>query len=51
MKFNKITLGIIACTLGVSIYSYHLYAGKNPQLVTDTVVQQKQHLQKRKMAE
>ncbi|WP_284086143.1 hypothetical protein [Acinetobacter pittii] len=41
MKFNKITLGVIACTLGASIYSYHLYAGKNPQLVTDTVVQQK----------
>lgn len=41
MKFNKITLGIIACTLGASIYSYHLYAGKNPQLATDTVVQQK----------
>jgi hypothetical protein len=41
MKFNKITLGIIACTLGASIYSYHLYAGKNPQLVTDTVAQQK----------
>ncbi|MCU4638321.1 MULTISPECIES: hypothetical protein [Acinetobacter] len=41
MKFNKLTLGIIACTLGASIYSYHLYAGKNPQLATDTVVQQK----------
>lgn len=41
MKFNKITLGIIACTLGASIYSYHLYAGKNPQLGTDTVAQQK----------
>ncbi|HHP8190641.1 TPA: hypothetical protein ACSIS1_002799 [Acinetobacter baumannii] len=41
MKFNKITLGIIACTLGASIYSYHLYAGKNPQLAIDTVVQQK----------
>jgi hypothetical protein len=41
MKFNKITLGVIACTLGASIYSYHLYAGKNPQLVTDTVAQQK----------
>ncbi|GLG82592.1 hypothetical protein [Acinetobacter calcoaceticus] len=41
MKINTITLGIIACTLGASIYSYHLYAGKNPQLATDTVVQQK----------
>ena len=41
MKINKITLGLIACTLGASIYSYHLYAGKNPQLATDTVVQQK----------
>ncbi|MEQ1343158.1 hypothetical protein [Acinetobacter seifertii] len=41
MKINKITLGILACTLGASIYSYHLYAGKNSQLVTDTVAQQK----------
>ncbi|MEI1744996.1 hypothetical protein V8P95_11115 [Acinetobacter baumannii] len=41
MKFNKITLGIIACILGASIYSYHLYAGKNPQLITDTAAQQK----------
>jgi len=41
MKINKITLGLIACTLGASIYSYHLYAGKNPQLGTDTVAQQK----------
>lgn len=41
MKFNKITLSIISCTLGASIYSYHLYAGKNPQLTTETVVQQK----------
>lgn len=31
MKFNKLTLGIIACTLGTSIYTYQLYAGKSPQ--------------------
>lgn len=41
MKLNKITLGIIACTLGASIYSYHLYAGKSLQLATDIVTQQK----------
>ena len=41
MKFNKITLGIITCTLGTFIYSYHLYASNNLQPATDTVFQQK----------
>jgi len=41
VKFNKITLGIITCTLGTFIYSYHLYASNNLQLATDTVFQQK----------
>lgn len=39
MKFNKITLGIVACTLGVSIYTYQLYAGKSPQAATDVITQ------------
>lgn len=39
MKFNKITLGIVACTLGVSIYTYQLYAGKSPQAATGVVTQ------------
>ncbi|KYQ84541.1 hypothetical protein AWW72_07760 [Acinetobacter sp. NRRL B-65365] len=37
MKFNKITLSIVACTLGVSIYTYQLYAGKSPQAATGVV--------------
>jgi len=39
MKFNKITLGIVACTLGISIYTYQLYAGKSPQAATGVVTQ------------
>lgn len=37
MKFNKLTLGIIACTLGTSIYAYQLYAGKSPQAAMEVV--------------
>ncbi|MGQ1276549.1 hypothetical protein ACT4Z4_14635 [Acinetobacter baumannii] len=37
MKFNKLTLGIIACTLGTSIYTYQLYAGKSPQAAMEVV--------------
>lgn len=41
MKSNKIALGISTCILGLSIYSYHLYAGTNLQPDTDTVFQKK----------
>lgn len=37
MKFNKLTLGIIACTLGTSIYTYQLYAGQSPQAAMEVV--------------
>jgi len=37
MKLNKLTLGIIACTLGTSIYTYQLYAGKSPQAAMEVV--------------
>lgn len=37
MKFNKLTLGVIACTLGTSIYTYQLYAGKSPQAAMEVV--------------
>ncbi|WP_202724370.1 hypothetical protein [Acinetobacter pittii] len=37
MKPNKLTLGVIACALGTSIYTYQLYAGKNPQAAMEVV--------------
>lgn len=37
MKFNKLTLGIIACTLGTSIYTYQLYSGQSPQAAMEVV--------------
>ncbi|ATZ66130.1 hypothetical protein [Acinetobacter haemolyticus] len=40
MKFNKITVGLIACTIGASLYSYHLYAGKSPQSGMEVVTSQ-----------
>ncbi|MBC6801998.1 hypothetical protein CKK05_20050, partial [Acinetobacter baumannii] len=37
MKSNKLTLGIIACTLGTSLYTYQLYAGKSSQAAMEVV--------------
>lgn len=32
MKFNKLTLGVIACTLGMSMYAHQLHAGNSLQV-------------------
>lgn len=39
MKVNKITLGIIACSVAASIYAYQLYDGNNLKNIDDQLTQ------------
>ena len=44
MKVNKITLGIIACSVAASIYAYQLYDGNNLKNIDDQLTQNNKNL-------